>query len=82
MGMMSWTYITICFAYKQYELYGSVSNSMIVSVLISGAFPSIDHSLADVAQTLDHFGFTGTPRTSLVEATLVQSVNACYSVIR
>lgn len=33
--MMSWTFITICFAYKQLELYGHVSNSMLVSITLS-----------------------------------------------
>jgi hypothetical protein len=41
MGMMSWTFITICFAYKQAELYGSVSNSMLVSITLSSPFSSL-----------------------------------------
>jgi uncharacterized membrane protein len=40
MGMMSWTFITLCFAFKQRELTGQVSNSMLVSVLLSGALPT------------------------------------------
>jgi Ergosterol biosynthesis ERG4/ERG24 family len=37
MGMMSWTFITICFAYKQAELYGTVSNGMLIAVILTGA---------------------------------------------
>lgn len=33
-GMMSWPLILISFATKQYELYGSVSNSMIIAVFL------------------------------------------------
>lgn len=39
MGMMSWVVVPICFAYKQAELYGEVSNSMLVSVTLTSAAP-------------------------------------------
>lgn len=38
--MMSWTFITVCFAFKQVELYGYVSNSMLVSVTLSSTPPT------------------------------------------
>lgn len=38
MGMMSWVIIPICFAYKQAELYGEVSNSMLVSVTLTSLY--------------------------------------------
>jgi hypothetical protein len=37
MGMMSWTFITICFAFKQYRLSGYFANSMLVSIVLSSA---------------------------------------------
>lgn len=40
MGMMSWTFINVCFAFKQLEIYGYVSNSMLVSVILSGTHPT------------------------------------------
>jgi len=54
LGMMSWSVLILAFTYKQYELYGFVSNSMLVSTLIqvvyiikffwweSGYFASLD----------------------------------------
>jgi 7-dehydrocholesterol reductase len=36
MGMMSWTFITVCFACKQAELQGSVSNGMLIAVVLTG----------------------------------------------
>lgn len=60
--MMSWSVLILAFAYKQYALYGYVSNSMLVSTLIqvvyivkffyweSGYFGSLDIMH-------DHFGF-------------------------
>jgi hypothetical protein len=38
MGMMAWTFIAICCAFKQRELTGTVANSMLVSVILQGAF--------------------------------------------
>lgn len=34
MGMMSWAVLPLCFAVKQYETQGFVSNSMLVSVVL------------------------------------------------
>lgn len=36
MGMMAWTFINVCFAFKQRSLNGSISNSMLVSIILSG----------------------------------------------
>jgi len=37
-GMMSWPFITFCFAIKQYELNGNVADSIIVSIVIMLAY--------------------------------------------
>jgi len=54
LGMMSWSVLVLAFTYKQYELYGFVSNAMLVSTMIqivyivkffwweSGYFGSLD----------------------------------------
>ena len=34
MGLMSWGLIILCFAAKQYEIYGFLADSMLVSVLL------------------------------------------------
>jgi len=40
-GMMSWPVLILAFAAKQYELYGTVSDSMIVSVLLQLVYVGI-----------------------------------------
>lgn len=44
MGMMAWTFIAICCAFKQRQLTGSIANSMLVSVLLQGVLPPIPSS--------------------------------------
>uniref|UniRef100_A0A7S0N8U1 7-dehydrocholesterol reductase n=1 Tax=Pyramimonas obovata TaxID=1411642 RepID=A0A7S0N8U1_9CHLO len=39
-GMMAWPYIILCFAIKQQELYGSVADSIVVSIVIMLAYIS------------------------------------------
>ena len=34
MGMMGWAFWILCFAVKQYQTFGQVSNAMLVSVLL------------------------------------------------
>lgn len=34
MGMMGWGVLVLCYAVKQYELYGHLSNSMAISILL------------------------------------------------
>lgn len=34
MGMMGWAFWILCFAVKQYQSFGHVSNAMMVSVLL------------------------------------------------
>ena len=34
MGMMGWAFWILCFAVKQYQTFGHVSNAMMVSVLL------------------------------------------------
>lgn len=38
MGMMAWTYVVICFAYKQAQIDGRPSNSMLISVVLSALY--------------------------------------------
>ena len=42
MGMMSWTFIVISFAFKQLELTGRVSNAMLISVVLQGARSALE----------------------------------------
>lgn len=70
MGMMSWAVLPLCFAVKQYETQGYVSNSMLVSAILQQIyvfkfFLCVDTVASRVlllrrGQTLPNEGFTHT----------------------
>lgn len=37
-GMMSWSVLTLCYAFKQYAAYGFLSNSMLISVTLTNIY--------------------------------------------
>jgi len=62
LGMTGWIVILLCFAYKQYELYGYLSNSMFVSTFIQvayiGKFFVWEHGYFNSIDIMhDRFGF-------------------------